>query len=76
MIEAIRLVRDIAPNARLDCCPYEGGDDGTGYFIRIGMSGHWIGKVRKTPRSAWANAASRMRHKPPGEIQTANGHEA
>lgn len=63
MLEAIRIVRDIAPNARLDCCPYDGGDDGTGYFIRIGISGHWISRVRKTPRAAWANAASRVRRK-------------
>ena len=67
MLNAIRMVRDIAPQARLDCCPYEGGDDGTGYFVRIGAYGHWLSKVRKTPRAAWANAASRVRAKSPGE---------
>ena len=67
MLHAIRMVRDIAPQARLDCCPYEGGDDGTGYFVRIGAYGHWLSKVRKTPRAAWANAASRVRAKSPGE---------
>ena len=51
MLDAIRMVRDIAPQARLDCCPYEGGDDGTGYFVRIGTNGHWLSKVRKTPRA-------------------------
>ena len=70
MLDAIRMVRDIAPQARLDCCPYEGGDDGTGYFIRIGTNGHWLSKVRKTPRAAWANAASRVRAKAPGDVAT------
>ena len=63
MHDTIRMVREIAPNARLDCCPYDSGEEGTGYFIRIGVGGHWISRVRKTPRAAWANAASRVRAK-------------
>jgi hypothetical protein len=63
MLEAIQLVKTLAPNARLDCCPYEGGEDGTGFFIRVGIGGHWLSKVRKNPRAAWANAAQRMRAK-------------
>ncbi len=62
---SIRLVRELAPTARLDCCPYPGGVDGTGYFIRIGPSGHWLSAVRKTPRGAWANAVQRLRAKSP-----------
>lgn len=63
MLEAIQLVKTLAPNARLDCCPYQDGEDGTGFFIRVGIGGHWLSKVRKTPRAAWANAAQRMRAK-------------
>ncbi len=72
MLESIRLVKDIAPQARLDCCPYDGGEDSTGYFVRIGPSGHWLSKVRKTPRAAWANAASRLRAKTPGQLAVAS----
>ena len=61
MLETIQLVRMLAPNARLDCCPYEGGEDGTGYFVRLGVAGHWLSKVRKNPHAAWANAAQRLR---------------
>ena len=63
MLEAIQLVKTLAPNARLDCCPYQDGEDGTCFFIRVGIGGHWLSKVRKTPRAAWANAAQRMRAK-------------
>jgi hypothetical protein len=63
MLEDIQLVKTLAPNARLDCCPFENGEDGTGYFIRVGIGGHWLSKVRKNPRAAWANAAQRMRAK-------------
>lgn len=70
MLEAIRSTKEIAPQACLDCCPFDGGDDGTGYFIRIGARGHWLSKVRKTPRAAWANAAQRLRK--PATPQTAN----
>lgn len=61
MLDAIRLVRTAAPHATLDTCPYDQGNDGIGYFIRIGARGYWLSKVRKTPRAAWANAAQRMR---------------
>lgn len=61
MLEAIQLVKQYAPTARLDTCPYDGGEDATGYFIRIGPNGHWISHVRKSPRAAWAAAAQRMR---------------
>lgn len=60
MDDLIRQVRNIAPNARLDCCPYTGGEDGNGFFIRLGMAGHWLSLVRKTPRGAWSNAAARL----------------
>lgn len=63
MLETIQLVKTLAPNAHLDCCPFENGEDGTGFFIRVGLSGHWLSKVRKNPRAAWANAAQRMRAK-------------
>ncbi len=66
MSEAVAAVKAIAPNARLDCCPYDQGEEGTGYFIRIGMAGHWLSKVRKTPRAAWANAYARVARKNPG----------
>ena len=76
MLDAIRTVKDLAPNARLDCCPYDGGEDGTGYFIRVGIGGHWLSKVRKTPRAAWANAAQRMRAKSAEQMHLANGATA
>lgn len=63
MHEAVRLVKDLAPNARLDCCPHPAAEDGTGYFIRIGSGGPWISLVRTTARAAWANAAARLRAK-------------
>ena len=65
MLEAIQLVKTLAPQATLDTCPYDDGEDATGYFIRIGARGHWLSKVRKTPRAAWANAAQRLRSKSP-----------
>jgi hypothetical protein len=73
MLEAIQLVKTLAPNARLDCCPYEGGEDGTGFFIRVGIGGHWLSKVRKHPRAAWANAAQRLLARSP-EQQTLTGN--
>ena len=57
MLDAIKLVKEIVPTARLDCCPFDNGVNGTGYFIRIGMNGHWLSKVRRHPRAAWAYAA-------------------
>jgi hypothetical protein len=73
MLDAIRSVKELAPQARLDCCPYESGEDGTGFFIRIGAAGHWLSKVRKTPRAAWANAAQRLRAKSPTELSLGTG---
>lgn len=70
MLQSIQDVKELAPNARLDCCPYDGGEDGTGYFIRVGIGGHWLSKVRKTPRAAWANAAQRVRAKSPDQLRT------
>ncbi len=72
MIEAIQLVKTLAPNARLDCCPYESGEDGTGYFIRTGPGGHWLSKVRKTPKAAWSNAAQRL-HATGDDLPCKNG---
>jgi hypothetical protein len=60
MIDTVQAVKLMVPNARVDCCPYEAGEDGTGYFIRIGMNGHWLSKVRKTPHAAWLNAKIRI----------------
>ena len=73
MADAITYVRSLVHNARVDCCPYEEGEDGTGYFIRIGMYGHWLSKVRKHPRAAWANAAQRLRRKPAGTNGASEG---
>jgi hypothetical protein len=67
MHATIRAVKEIAPNARLDCCPYDKGEEGTGFFVRLGMAGHWLGKVSKTPRGAWASAYSRTAKKLPGD---------
>ena len=61
MHDSIKLVKELAPSARLDTCPFDDGDNGTGFFVRIGHSGHWLSKVRKHPRAAWADAARRMR---------------
>jgi hypothetical protein len=60
MLKSIRKVREIAPQARLDCCPYDQGDNGTGFFVRNGPMGHWLSKVRKSPLRAWDNAAERL----------------
>lgn len=76
MIEAVQYVKSLAHHARLDCCPYDNGEGGTGFFIRLGQNGHWLSKVRKTPRAAWSNAAHRMRARSPEQLELSNGaHE-
>ena len=59
----VQAVRDLCPLATLDTCPYDAGENGTGYFIRNGHGGAWLSKVRKTPRAAWDNAGERIRAK-------------
>ena len=63
MFESIQKVRSIATNARLDCCPYDGDSNKTGFFIRLGPTGPWLSNVRRSAQSAWRNAEQRLNHR-------------
>ncbi len=63
MYDSMIKVRNIAPNARLDCCPYDGDSNKTGFFIRLGPSGTWLSNVRRSAQAAWRNAENRLAHR-------------
>lgn len=69
MHDTIRLVKELAPHARLDVCPYDDGENGEGYFIRLGTNGPALSRVRKHARAAWADAARRLNAKPSRKLQ-------
>ena len=63
MFESIQKVRSVATNARLDCCPYDGDSNKTGFFIRLGPNGPWLSNVRRSAQAAWRNAEQRLNHR-------------
>ena len=63
MYDSIQKVRSIATNARLDCCPYDGDSNKTGFFIRLGPTGPWLSNVRRSAQAAWKNAEHRLNHR-------------
>jgi len=67
MLDTIQQVRALAPNARLDCCPYDGDSNKTAYFIRLGPGGPWLSNARRSARAAWGNAATRITSTPTDE---------